>query len=872
MQFYSWKDIERFCLKNQHYWEKDFYLIEVYPSEISVYKKEEAEHTVAQTLNALFGDRFDEQENRVKLNIGGMSIPVYEQEPQDIQIRPVLPLFRDVLYRNTSYPQQNPLALPKPLIAFHSYKGGVGRTLSLIAFAKAWSATFEDTDHAKLLIVDSDIEAPGLTWLQDKDFSEDTLSYLDLLTLIQDTSDIERIVELACSKLKNTTISIGTPTRNIEHIFIPTYRYEEQLLDLYATPESIINGRDKEYILASVISMVCDRLGLSCALVDLRAGISEFSAPLLLDPRVKKYIVTSTSTQSIKGTQILLKYLMKGLSVQEDTALPEVFLNMIPDALGDTEKASVINSLLQYYEQDATDEEGNHFTDNVLTELPFASELIHLSSFKQILHNLSGRDMYLKLQKLVYQNYGAESPASDVLIDEDDRKNALSAIHALAELQLTAESNGKFEMLMTEPLKYLSRKYNDAIPTTVIMGAKGAGKTFLYRKMVESLEWGTFCEGLNNPTDNMNNCFFLPVIATKNSSELIGVLKKCIQNLNKNVACAQVNESIFLDVSQKLEKQKSQATDWFEFWQKLLASSICANWATFQEANQELGKESKKIIFLVDGLEDILKNISMQEDEQKAIQVLCQDVVNQLIARYPYLGIIIFLRRDMAQASISVNFKQFEQTYKQAELKWSSSEAQRLAVWLVSQAVDNFYHGPKGVDSASQDVIDENLTRLWGVKLGKPSSNEAYSSRWILAALSDFNGQLQARDIIRFLRYATAPNNRRPPYNDRYLMPTDIRTAVSTCSTEKMKEVKQEYTALKPIFEKLEQLPSEEKSLPLDPGHTQLSSEEEKSMILEGYLKRDGDKYYLPEIIRHALGFRYSKGARPKVLSLTLKH
>lgn len=39
-----------------------------------------------------------------------------------------------------------------------------------------------------------------------------------------------------------------------------------------------------------------------------------------------------------------------------------------------------------------------------------------------------------------------------------------------------------------------------------------------------------------------------------------------------------------------------------------------------------------------------------------------------------------------------------------------------------------------------------------------------------------------------------------------------------------------------------------------------------------GYLKRDGEKLYLPEIIRHALGFRYEKGARPRVLSLLLKH
>ena len=71
--------------------------------------------------------------------------------------------------------------------------------------------------------------------------------------------------------------------------------------------------------------------------------------------------------------------------------------------------------------------------------------------------------------------------------------------------------------------------------------------------------------------------------------------------------------------------------------------------------------------------------------------------------------------------------------------------------------------------------------------------------------------------------------------------------------------------------EKLKKLPLEHKVLPLLPEYAGLSSEDELYMIREGYLKRDGDKFYLPEIIRHALGFKYEKGARPKVLALTLK-
>ena len=174
------------------------------------------------------------------------------------------------------------------------------------------------------------------------------------------------------------------------------------------------------------------------------------------------------------------------------------------------------------------------------------------------------------------------------------------------------------------------------------------------------------------------------------------------------------------------------------------------------------------------------------------------------------------------------------------------------------------------IEMAPGEVIEQTLNRLWGVKLGKPTSNEAYSSRWILAALSDFNGQLQARDIIRFLEKATEHVGK-AVYEDRYLMPIEIRKAVSDCSNDKIGEIRDEIKALGPIFDKLEHASEEKKVLPFSTDTFSLSQAEEKIMKQEGYLKIDNDRYYLPEIIRHALKFKYEKGARPKVLSLLLK-
>lgn len=156
-------------------------------------------------------------------------------------------------------------------------------------------------------------------------------------------------------------------------------------------------------------------------------------------------------------------------------------------------------------------------------ELPFASELIHLTSVSQIMMNLDGRSLYVKLKELVEQNYYEES--HEHRKDISNRNELLSKINRLASEQLTAEGNGDFDVLMTTPIKYLAKRYSDIIPAAVVMGAKGAGKTFLYRKMTEAIEWKTFCEKLGGSFEINIEAEFLPVIATKMLQEYFPQLK-----------------------------------------------------------------------------------------------------------------------------------------------------------------------------------------------------------------------------------------------------------------------------------------------------------------------------------------------------------
>ena len=202
-------------------------------------------------------------------------------------------------------------------------------------------------------------------------------------------------------------------------------------------------------------------------------------------------------------------------------------------------------------------------------------------------------------------------------------------------------------------------------------------------------------------------------------------------------------------------------------------------------------------------------------------------------------------------------------------MNWNQTEALRLALWLANKAYPDL---ADGIDilNAARVVLVEKLTRLWGLKLGKEDSKEAFSDRWIMAALSDFTGQLQARDIVRFLKYATnSYADMKIAYPDRLIMPLEIRNAITFCSGDKLSEIKSEMKNIYEILEKFMKM--ETKTLPLTLDKIDLTGEQISRLEGQGFLKISEKKYYLPEIIRLALGFKYESGARPKVLSLLVK-
>jgi hypothetical protein len=192
-----------------------------------------------------------------------------------------------------------------------------------------------------------------------------------------------------------------------------------------------------------------------------------------------------------------------------------------------------------------------------------------------------------------------------------------------------------------------------------------------------------------------------------------------------------------------------------------------------------------------------------------------------------------------------------------------------LGVWLAttSKAIPDLW--TSSWREKSDDERANDLERVWGWKLGSEKSREARSTEWVLAVLTDLNGRLTARDLVRFIETAAHGSIDEEPADARLLAPAAMRRAVAATSEAKVKEYPSEVSVLHPIFERLARTPGVETPLDQQTAITAgLTDTDLSNLVKYGVFFEDNGQFEVPELFRIGLGFA-RKGARPNIISLT---
>ncbi|RJP33229.1 MAG: ParA family protein [Candidatus Omnitrophota bacterium] len=874
IRLYSWIDVEDVLNRQTKNWPNSLVWASAYWEGLTLGIRAEGKSKIQEWLKDTYDPRIEEKEGELYLIMESAEkkpkrFPIFLEETDE---EPMTPRMIPSLARPNIITPHLKIDAPEifsedfpPVVVFHSFKGGVGRTIHAMALAKVFA-----DDKKKVILIDADFEAPGISWLLRERFPNPSISFSDLIALIHGdlSKDKKDSLDLVKERLQDAFL---------DGIFLlPAYRSVEDFVSLDIRPEHLIQNADDPFLLTKILSELGKAMDVDAVIVDTRAGLSELSTGLLLDPRTYRVLVTTLSSQSMEGTYKVLKLLIERtpskkedvlFSIEEiDFPKPFVIMSQIPLNMDEklwSEKRERLNELIAEF--GCSDD----LIDENLIDTPFDSNLFVLpSTFEEIMERLNQSNLRTKILDL--KNYMPCKESLKSIFDTDINEKR-KKVAAFSNKMQYAEKSEETDFLVTTPLKKLVEDHRQRVPITVVVGAKGAGKTYTYMQIIRCGKWSQFVEkcGMDSIHNDILICPFLEPknLEETNRSTIQEAREKVIRQLSMK---SRSDNSTIRDSIRDGMNRNLHEGQWKQIWLNGLAWSV-----GFRNGESEAGtafpkfltEQKKRVIFLIDGLEDLFQHLASSHDEQNALRSLIQEVPEWL-GQQPSrpIGIVVFVRRDMVLGAISQNAAQLMALYEPYSLQWNELEALRLIGWL-TEKTDIISHA-KSIQAMRKEELIESLIPFWGKKLGHDQSRESRTSAWVMAVLSDLRGQIQARDMVRFIYYSVKYSIDDQRWKDRILVPSAMKKALPECGRKKIEEVEAENNPVQKIFNKFRSYDQEKKKVPFQ--RTDFNLDDSEIFLLEnnGVIKFDKGEYHMSEIFRLGLDFERKKVGRSKVLGM----
>lgn len=877
-QYLTWLDIERrfkSISKNYTNYPKGVESIRCFPdgAEIEYTNLENLKEWLEQS----FSNAFTINKDGITLTIGNLHYPLeYIESENSIECPSIqYPLWKDQVYNDSSINKPVGRLNELSITAFHSFKGGVGRTTSMMSYV-AGMLDHSKNKAVKILLVDADLEAPGITlWLDEE--NKPSVSYIQFLEALHyPPSEVDDTINYFAGELKKTSLNVQGIDREL--FILPASHELTDVMDMPVLPEHLARNPDNPNQLTDHICALGKALGVDWVFIDLRAGLSEISSPLLFDPRVEHFFVTTVAPQSMRGTAAVLNQiyqLQKNLN-EEDFRLakPSIILGPLTPQLREQKDYSIaletLNNAFPSNEEEMLSEAFD------LIEVEFEPRFMSIGSVRGSLEILKNSSLYNQAKQWADSKFKVDKKNGEDVIDDATSTRLQSdseRLHSLCEDLQFAEVSAGDELLVTEPLRNLAKNFTNELPNAVSIGAKGAGKTFTYLQLCRNKNWNNFLVEVGVESEGMQNAHIHPLLWSENIENDSLRYKDEARKLSLDA----LSGSDFTDVVySKLisEALKDQDTDWDAFWEGFIVRDLGYDPEDFtlDSLNKKFNEEDKSVVLMVDGIEDIF---DVPDENGPAIKSLLKFPNRIRELRNRRIGFICFVRADYVQSAIKQNVSQYQSRFNAFKLEWTPETFLRLIYWICAKA--NLI----GADSNRGYRMDVNellvaLEDLWGKKLGRNGSKEAMTARWVFSALCDLNGKLQARDIVRFLKF-TAKNNQAAKtdrWTDRVLTPEAIRRSLPECSNEKVQEASQEISALNIWMDMLKSKDSDLLKSPFNSDALGLEGQLLSSLKELGIVYEDTDRsnkpdrFYLPEIYRSGLQFTPAAGGRPRVQAL----
>jgi MinD-like ATPase involved in chromosome partitioning or flagellar assembly len=695
------------------------------------------------------------------------------------------------------------------VVTFYSFKGGVGRTTSLSLVANILASR----GH-RVVMIDFDLEAPGLSFVHPVEIPEEsTYGVLDYIYQRYLTPDQEEPKIDACIR------QINTSTRG-ELYLIPAGEYDENYIHRLADLNVRALYQSEANPIRQLLNDVKKTLDPDVVLIDARTGFTEMGAVALFDQADLGVICFTPTSQSFAGLEWVVKAASKQRKYQ---GIPDLRFMLTP-------MPPVAQSQQQEWLGHTADWITRHWgvpssvtVDELYYPVPYNPGIITLDSlFVEVPTAIL--DPYTPLADAISASIPERSVAPLMSSGIKISDNRLSILNELKFRSPTAQEMDIAEIpTIFQRTGDFPRFLQDR--TWLVRGAKGTGKTLLFRLFIEQSE---NARNLAEPYENLSNIQFvsghgpIKLSSTLLASGSLEDYEKLVGEqkwvgfwphyLLLQLATARQDLLLLLtdpflrDVCQGKKPHQEEILEWLRLRISLALSSARVH-DELQAINGWLRDHKEKVWILYDELDTGFGQ--KYGRRRRALEALLEwwlEVGPGLSNILPK----ILLREDI-WAGLNFTNKTYYSS-RTVQLRWEELDLWRLVLrqaLYTSSTLAELVQQQASIelsrlDSVQQlDILRKGLFPLWGERMGR--GNKSFTYNWVRKRIGDYKENRFPRSLILLLESAVKNEKAaydRNPY-EVVLHPRSLIEGLAVVSAERVNDVRNEYSEFVVYLEKL---------------------------------------------------------------------
>lgn len=818
------------------------------------------------------------REERIDILLHPMSLMSYpiahyelltpnEAAVQRNQPASLLPMWSDVLLApdipHRVIDEEEETLPSRPLIVtFYSFKGGVGRTTALGILARMLAA-----EKRRVVMLDFDLEAPGLSYMFPSAFPENQPMYgiLDYLHQRYLTPDAN------LPPISECLYQVELPFRS-EVYLVPAGEYNENYVHRLADLDVRLFYQRDANAMKQLIEDIVHHLNTpDVLLIDARTGFTEIGAVALLDLADIGIVCFSPTVQNYAGLDWILKAAKKQFDYR---GKPDIRFLLTPIPPVDAIQRERWVAHAEDYIMDKWDIPPDLSVEDFHTDVSYNPIVNTVDDFAGEVDNsiVLPYESLLEVINSSLQSDPTGLSATSKLVDETRRD-------VLDELTFRAATAQELSPNDIPTIFQRTGNFPQFLETRtwLVRGAKGTGKSLLWRLFIEQ---SNHARNIAQPEIDLRHVLFVPAHGREevsptllNSNDLQsyaqqvgtthwGAFWQYYALLQLYAALPELQSDIPRDDLVALYQTKQPSHSDILSWiigqiQSPMALSSVGD--ALRQVDQWLLTKNQTVWLFYDELDIAFQTETMR---CSALESLFAWWVESAPS-YKCIVPKILLREDIWQ---TLNFPNKSHiTGRNIQLRWDEADLWRLV--LRQALVSPTYAGlikpsisTKEVDSIELAGLRKMLFPLWGERMGR--GKRAYTYNWVRNRMSDGNNNVFPRSVMVLLQQAIKLEKQYAAGSvyESIVRPKALTDALPVASQQRVDEIQEEYPELAPYLDKLRKQRSPlEKTKLSEIWREQDIDDIIKKMIKAGALQAYGQGK-LPDASRYAVTDLYLYG------------